>query len=238
MRNLILTFTLSILGSVNLLSQINVAEREILKMQPTQSILNGDWCNDLEVYRSSMGIKSTRSDILDAYSLDRAIYFASVLDHSSRDKRMKECVSRIPSDHSAHNKLFGNSVFFTAPDTLEYISAYPSFKESSHWITPGGEIMQEYVYLLRSKDKVKREDLISKMIGYHQKNRGDKGILDAYLRSYSHKNIIDNKINDTYGSSVVYIIHSWFDDSQSLWYQEVTILNVTAFGRKSYSLRS
>ena len=238
MRNLVLSFTLSILSSVNLLSQINVTEREILKLQPTQSILNGDWCGHLEYYHDSVGITSTRSDILDVYALERAIYFATVLDHTSRDKRMKDCIHRISGDNSAHNKLFGNSIFFSAPDTLKYVSAYPSFKEKDHWITPGGEIMQEYVYLIKGKDKLRREDLISKMIGYHHKNRGYKGILNAYLRSSSHKNIIDTKINDTYGSSIVYVIHSWFDKEQSLWYQEVTILNVTAFGRKSYSLRS
>jgi hypothetical protein len=238
MRNLILAFTLTILGSINLLSQINVAEREILKSHPTQSILNGDWCSHLEYYRDSIGIESTRSDILDNYAFDRAIYFATVLDHTSRDKRMKDCIHRIPGDNSAHNKLFGNSIFFSAPDTLGYVPAYPSFKEDSYWITPGGEIMQEYVYLLKGKDKLRGEDLISKMIGYHHKNRGDKGILNAYLRSYSHKKIIDTKMNDTYGSSIVYIVHSWFDKEQSLWYQEVTVLNVTAFGRKTYSLRS
>jgi len=238
MRNLILAFTLTILGSINLLSQINVTEREILKSHPTQSILNGDWCSHLEYYRDSIGIESTRSDILDNYALDRAIYFATVLDHTSRDKRMKDCIHRIPGDNSAHNKLFGNSIFFSAPDTLGYVPAYPSFKEDSYWITPGGEIMQEYVYLLKGKDKLRGEDLISKMIGYHHKNRGDKGILNAYLRSYSHKKIIDTKMNDTYGSSVVYIVHSWFDKEQSLWYQEVTVLNVTAFGKKTYSLRS
>jgi len=238
MRNLILAFTLSLLGSVNLLSQINVTEREILKLQPTQSVLNSDWCNHLEYYRDSTGITSTRSDILDTYALERAMYFATVLDHTASDKRMKDCIHRIPGDNSAHNKLFGNSIFFSAPDTLKYVSAYPSFKEGSYWITPGGEIMQEYVYLIKGKDKLRREDLISKMLGYHHKNRGHKGILNAYLRSYSHKNIIDTKIIDTYGSSIVYVVHSWFDKEQSLWYQEVTILNVTAFGRKSYSLRS
>ena len=238
MRNLILAFTLTILGSINLLSQINVTEREILKSHPTQSILNGDWCSHLEYYRDSIGIESTRSDILDNYAFDRAIYFATVLDHTSRDKRMKDCIHRIPGDNSAHNRLFGNSIFFSAPDTLGYVSAYPFFKQDRYWITTGGEIMQEYVYLLKGKDKLSREDLVSKMIGYHHKNRGDKGILNAYLRSYSHKNIIDTKINDTYGSSIVYILHSWFDKEQSLWYQEVTVLNVTAFGRKTYSLRS
>jgi hypothetical protein len=238
MRNLILAFALTILGSINLLSQINVTEREILKYHPTQPILNGDWCSHLEYYRDSIGIESRRSDILDNYALDRAIYFATVLDHTSRDKRMKDCIHRIPGDNSAHNKLFGNSIFFSAPDTLGYVPAYPSFKEDSYLITPGGEIMQEYVYLLKGKDKLRGEDLISKMIGYHHKNRGDKGILNAYLRSYSHKKIIDTKMNDTYGSSVVYIVHSWFDKEQSLWYQEVTVLNVTAFGKKTYSLRS
>ena len=238
MRNLILIFTLTILGSINLLSQINVTEREILRLQPTQSILNVDWCSNLEYYRDSIGITSTRSDILDSYALDRAIYFATVLDHTSRDKRMKDCIHRIPGDNSAHNKLFGNSIFFSAPDTLRYVSAYPSFKQDRYWITTGGEIMQEYVYSLKGKDKLSREDLVEKMIGYHHKNRGDKGILNAYLGSYSHKNIIDTKINDIYGSSIVYVIHSWFDKEQSLWYQEVTVLNVTVFGRKSYSLRS
>lgn len=238
MRNLIPTFTLLLLGSVNLLSQINVTESEILKLQPTKSILNMDWCNHLEHYHDSIGISSTRSDILDCYSLERAMYFATVLDHTSRDKRMKDCVYRIPDDNSAHNKLFGNSIFFSAPDTLKYVPSHPSFKEDNYWITPGGEIMQEYVYLIKGKDKLRKEDLISKMIGYHHKKRGNKGILNAYLRSYSHKNIIDTKLNDSYGSSIVYVVHSWFNEEQSLWYQEVTVLNVTAFGRKSYSLRS
>jgi len=238
MKNIILALALSILGSADLISQINVTESVILKSQQTQSALNDDWCNDLSIYRDSIGISSLRSEILDAYALDRAMYFASVLDHTSRDKRMKECVSRIPKDHSAHNRSFGNSIFFSEPDTLKYISPYPSFKQNNYWITSGGEIMQEYVYLLKTKDKLRREDLTSKMIGYHLRNRGDNGILNAYLASYSHKNIIDNKINDIYGSSIVYVVHSWFDKEQSLWYQEVTILNVTAFGRKSYSLRS
>ena len=167
MRNLILIFTLTILGSINLLSQINVTEREILRLQPTQSILNVDWCSNLEYYRDSIGITSTRSDILDSYALDRAIYFATVLDHTSRDKRMKDCIHRIPGDNSAHNKLFGNSIFFSAPDTLRYVSAYPSFKQDRYWITTGGEIMQEYVYSLKGKDKLSREDLVEKMIGPH-----------------------------------------------------------------------
>lgn len=238
MRNLVLTFTLFLLGSINLRSQIKVTERKILKLHPTQFILNSDWCRHLENYHDSVGIASDRSDILDDYAFDRAVYFATVLDYSSRDKRMKDCIRSIPGDNSAHNQLFGNSVFFTAPDTLEYVSPYPSFGVNNYWITPGGEIMQEYVYLLKGKDKLNTENLVSKMIGYHHKKRGDKGMLNAYLGSVSHKTIIDKKINDYYGSALVYVVHSWFDYEKSLWYQEVTVLNVTAFGRKLDNLRS
>ena len=101
MRNLILAFTLSLLGSVNLLSQINVTEREILKLQPTQSVLNSDWCNHLEYYRDSTGITSTRSDILDTYALERAMYFATVL-----DLRIRPDYSNARSHHLCQEQIW------------------------------------------------------------------------------------------------------------------------------------
>jgi hypothetical protein len=218
-------------------SQVEVSESEILKLQPSQSIMNGEWTSGLENHRGSMGLNSYRSQSLDQQSLNRALYYAALIDYNSRDKRMLECVRAIPNDNRAHNKFFGNPTYFASPDSLVYQSSHLSFKESNYWLISSGEVMQEYVYLVKSKDKLTREALISKMIGYHQKNRGEDGFIKAYLKSESHRLTIEGNLNDTYGSSIVYIIHNWFCQEDKLWYQEVVVLNVTLFGRRAYDLK-
>jgi hypothetical protein len=220
-----------------LFSQVNLKSSEILKLHPKLSILNDGWTRNLKSYRDSLGMKTERSETLDEHSLERALYFANVLDASSQRCRIKEAVDRIPDDNSAHNRLFGNPIFFSCSEEMPYPPLYSSFKENQHWVISGGEIMQEYVYLLKSKERASKEYLISKMLYYHDLKRGDKGILNAYIKSPSHKSVICNYLNDSYGSAVVYVIHEWFNETEDLWYQELAMVNVTVFGRKTYSLR-
>jgi len=228
---------IQLLITVSLFSQVNLAGSEILKLHPKLSILNDGWTNNLKSYRDSLGIETERSETLDEHSLERALYFANVLDASSQRCRIKEAVDRIPDDKSAHNRLFGNPIFFSCSEEMPYPPLYSSFKENQYWVISGGEIMQEYVYLLKGKDRVSKETLISKMIYYHDTKRGDRGLLNAYIKSPSHKSTICNSLNDSYGSAVVYVIHEWFSETDKLWYQELAMINVTVFGRKTYSLR-
>ena len=48
-------------------------------------------------------------------------------------------------------------------------------------------------------------------------------------KMWTEKKSIENKDNEKFGTSSVYIIHKWYDSDSSKWVNEVMILNVTVF---------
>jgi hypothetical protein len=200
-----------------------------------QSQFNSSWISDLVHYRKDKINPCYISDVLNDLAAKKAIYFSSVIERSSTSNNFSESIKYIPGDATAHRPLFGNPSFFERGKDIEFPVLDREIKLNNR-MEFSGEIMQEMTYFVRNKKEIPNGDLIDRMIEKFEKELGEDHFIDRYLNSPSHKKIIDADENDLFGTSMVFVIHKWYDAEKLIWCHDVLLLNVTVFGYKTKGL--
>ena len=224
---IVISLLLSIIGLGQ--SDFTVTGSYIVTDGKTNFSENSTWCSDLIKRRDSLGFSHEKSMQLEEHALQRSLYFLGVIDNTTQGKKMSEAISNIPKTRKSHDRRFGNPEYFNE-SKYNYVPNYPAFRVDGAWVSVSGEIMQECCYFFKSSNKLSQEEIISKMLKHHEAKRGKSHIMSRYLGSESHKRILEGENNIYYGSSVAYIIHTWYSDRDSLWYNDVLLMNVTVFG--------
>ena len=210
-------------------SDFVVKESSIVTDSKTNFSENSIWCSDLISHRDSLGFAHEKSMQLEEHALQRALYFIGVIDNTTQDKKMYEAVSNIPKTRKSHDRRFGYPEYFKE-SKYDYVPNYPAFRVSGSWISVSGEVMQECCYFFKSSSKLSQDEIIKKMLEHYKNKRGSSHIMSRYLGSESHTGIIEKPGNIYYGSSVSYIIHTWYSEKDELWCNDVLMMNVTVFG--------
>jgi hypothetical protein len=210
-------------------SDLAVTGSYILSDEKTNFSENSIWYSDLISRRDSLGFSHCKSMQLEEHALQRALYFVGVIDNTTQNKKMSEAISHIPKTGKSHNRRFGDPAYFKE-SSYDYVPNYPAFKINGSWISVSGEIMQECCYFSKSEVKLSQEDLIGKMLDYHERKRGKSHVMSRYLGSEIHRRILESPNNTYYGSSVIYVIHTWYSKTENVWCNDVLMMNVTVFG--------
>jgi hypothetical protein len=222
---LIIIFSIPFIGS----AQKKSVERYVLSGNQISLDPDSDWSFHLQNYSDSIGTEISRSSILNGQANSRAIYYASILDYNSLDRKLNESMRNIPEGPESHTRAFGNPGYFSEPENLKYVHPYTTLEKGGIRREVKSEIMQECFYSIKSDSPMNNDNLIIRAIKAHKNKKGESFMLSKYLSSSSHKKSIENKDNEKFGTSSVYIIHKWYDNDSSKWVNEVMILNVTVF---------
>ena len=196
-----------------------------------QSNFNSNWISDLVEYRKSAGNPVYSVDALSDLARKNAYYFASVLEESSTSRNFGTSIKNIPTGGLAHKPLFGDPDQFKNTRGVEF-PILPREARINYGIESTGEIMQELAYFKKNEEKLSDSELIDMMLSAFERKFGESHFIKRYLDSESHKLEIDDTQSHLFGSSIIFIIHKWYDAADAKWCHDVLLLNVTEFGLK------
>jgi hypothetical protein len=187
----------------------------------------------LDEYVSNYNHDLTRNRFLDYSAFERANYFISILESTSKSRKMDilECGRQIPRGNQArkaHNELFGNPDFFIE-SKIPYVKTFRDFKELKLRIE--SEIMIPSFWQNTFHERKSLEDIIKKSIASHSQKTGSFSgdLLECYKGSKSHHSAIIEDGNGQYGISTVVLVQE--EKVQNNWKYSVVIYNIVVFSR-------
>lgn len=174
-----------------------------------------------------------RNKFLDYCAFERADYFISVLEATSkaRKKSIWECGKEIPRGsqaRKAHNELFGNPDFFVE-SKVPYVKTFRDFEEQNLQIQ--SEIMVPTFWENEYSKRKSLEEIIKKTIGDHSNKTGtfSGDLLECYKGSKAHNSAILKYGKGQFGISTVILVEE--EKLESGWKYSVVVYNVVVFSK-------
>ena len=185
----------------------------------------------LDFYVGTKGKDLERNSAVDSLAKARANYFLDVIEINSKEgKSFSSMLSKIPNDPKAHSSVFGDSVYFTAPQS-EYPYLFRFFPCLN--LEAKSEIMQEIAWRRIYPKKMDPIEITKIAIETRQKeikNTIAWDLLDGYKKSKSHHDAIKKWGNGKYGISTRVLVSE--EKIGDEWIYEVMIYNVVVFTGK------
>jgi hypothetical protein len=187
----------------------------------------------LEEYASVYNNNLSRDGYLDYCAFERANYFTSVLESTSKARKMSiwGCGQEIPRGKQAqksHDELFGNSDFFIKPN-VSYVKVFRNFEE--HNLKIQSEIMIPTFWENEYTERKSPETIIKKSIADFSNKTGTFGgdLLECYKGSKDHHSVIIKYGKGRFGISTIILIEE--EKLEKVWKYSVVIYNVVVFSK-------
>jgi len=226
MKNKILAIL--ILFGISINSQTTFSRYEIPKEEAAL-------CLDLENHVKKFSNYIQRNKRLDSIAKIRAKYFVSVLEETSRIKKMSLYTilgsdgseNKIPRGSKGHDRYFGNSEFFSEPLDYTYPIWNPRIKSEN--IKVNGEIFQISCGRFFRDSPNLDTQVMKRYLEKYKYEYGNKYLINNYLKSYDHSNVIKKYGKGEYGTYTLILLSKRWDNLENLWVYEPLIFNIVIF---------